>query len=123
MQEETEIVATENNGTYTYMVMNEDYIITEAQAKSLSPMGEAFMFETEAWWRVEENGSLYQSMRLPEGYMQVELKPDGSVHKHPAVNTKQKEHHESTAQALSFVLSLLTDEQEAAYREYLGVWE
>ena len=122
MQEETEILPIHLSDLMC--MQNEDYIITKEQANALSPMGEAFMYQVEAWWRVEDNDSLYQNVRMPEGYMQVELKTDGTVIKYPDKQAlKRKEHHESTAQALSFVLSLLTDEQEAAYREYLGVSE
>lgn len=119
MQTETEIVPTWVGKEMKAVMKNEDFIITKEQAEALGPMGIAFMYESEAWWRVEENGSLYQNVHLPEGYVQVELKTDGSLRKYP--DTKRLRHNDRTTHALSFVLGLLTDEQEAAYREYLGV--
>ena len=63
--------------------------LTQAQYDALQPAyGEAFMYDEDGWTQVcdmEEGmcGSLYQNVNLPEGPVQIELREDGTVVKHP----------------------------------------
>jgi len=62
--------------------------LTQAQYDALQPTGNAWMYDEDAWTQVcdmEEGmcGSLYQNVNIPEGAVQIELREDGTVVKHP----------------------------------------
>ena len=66
-------------------------VLTFAQYKALQEMGDAWMYDSDAWTQVCDFtegmcGSLYQNVNLPEGPVQVELQEDGTIVKHPIGN-------------------------------------
>ena len=75
----------------TYEKQDDGYIhmhkgvlrLSPKQAEALGSYGTAWMYDDAAWSQNGIHGSLYQNVNLPEGPVQIELKLDGTLVKHP----------------------------------------